>query len=383
MNTFDLILLGLVALYAASGFVHGFVLNLVEGLGLIAGGLIGVVAAPWIFGDGQPWPALLFVVGCLIVGQLIGRMAGRDVRVTAWPWRAIDAVAGAALGVVAVLAAAWALGYAVSGATIPYLSQAVRTSVILERVDRVMPTQATDVLAAFSRSLTDDVFPRYLEPFQPEVIAPAEPPDDATLALPGVRSAAGSVVKIVGSAQCGRGIEGSGFVYADGRVMTNAHVVAGVSEPIVEIDGRRVQAVPVVFDPAMDIAVLRTESLGVPALEFDTTGAPGASAAVLGYPENGPFDARAARIRDITTMRATDIYGQGEHPREAFSVRSLVRSGNSGGPLVSEEGGVYGVIFAASISDPSTGYAVTARQVAGNAQAGVTATQRVSTGGCV
>ncbi|MFD1859506.1 serine protease [Aeromicrobium camelliae] len=383
MNTLDLILLGLVALYAASGFVHGFVLNLIEGIGLIAGGLIGVVVAPWIFGGGQPLLALLFVVGCLLAGQFIGRLAGRDFRVKEWPWRAVDAVAGAALGVAAVLAAAWALGYAVSGATIPYLSQAVRTSAILERVDRVMPTQASDVLATFSRSLTDDVFPRYLEPFQPEVITSIEPPDDATLALPGVQSASGSVVKIVGSAQCGRGIEGSGFVYADGRIMTNAHVVAGVSDPIVEVDGRRVSAVPVVFDPGMDIAVLRTESLDVPALEFDTSGSAGDAAAVLGYPENGPFDARAARIRDVTTMRATDIYGQGEHPREAFSVRSLVRSGNSGGPLVSEEGRVYGVIFAASVSDPSTGYAVTARQAAGNAQAGIAATERVSTGGCV
>src|SRR5690606_35614036 len=122
---------------------------------------------------------------------------------------AVDAVAGAALGIVAVLAAAWALGYAVSGATIPYLSQAVRTSAILERVDRVVPSAASDVLATFSRSLTDDVFPRYLEPFEPEIITSIEPPDDATLASPGVQAAARSVVKIVGSAQCGRGIEGS------------------------------------------------------------------------------------------------------------------------------------------------------------------------------
>lgn len=383
MNTLDLILLALVALYAASGFVHGFVLNLIEGIGLIAGGLIGVVVAPWIFGDGQPLLALLFVVGCLLVGQLLGRLAGRDFRITVWPWRAFDAVAGAALGVVAVLAAAWALGYAVSGATIPYLSQAVRTSTVLERVDRVMPSAASDVLASFSRSLTDDVFPRYLEPFEREIITSIEPPDEATLALPGVQAAADSVVKIVGSAQCGRGIEGSGFVYAEGRVMTNAHVVAGVSDPIVEVDGRRLQAVPVLFDPALDIAVLRIEGLQVPSLQFDTSGSSGDAAAVLGFPENGPFDARAARIREVTTMRATDIYGQGQHPREAFSVRSLVRSGNSGGPLVSAEGRVYGIIFAASVSDSSTGYAVTADQAAADARAGVTATQRVSTGGCV
>ena len=386
MNSLDLILLGLVALYAASGFVHGFVVNLIEGIGLIAGGVIGIIVAPLIFGGGDaahPLLSLLLVGAFLLLGQFLGRLVGRDLRVAEGPWRSVDAVAGAALGVVAVLGAAWALGFAASGASLPYLSQAVRTSVILERVDRVMPSQASDVLAAFSRSLTEDVFPRYLEPFEPEVIASVEPPDEATLAQPGVRAAAGSVVKIIGSAECGRGIEGSGFVYADGRVMTNAHVVAGVSDPVVQIGGRSVDAVPVLFDAEMDIAVLRTQRLDVPNLGFDLSGAAGSEAAVLGYPENGPFDARAARIRDITTMRAPDIYGQGEHPRDAFSVRSLVRSGNSGGPLVSVSGEVYGIVFAASISDSSTGYAVTAEQAAGNARAGIEATDRVSTGGCV
>lgn len=385
MNSLDLILIVLVVIYATTGFLHGFVVNLIEGTGLIVGGVLGIALAPLLFGGGEVHPILplLLVVAGLAAGQMVGRLSGRDLRVTRAPWRSVDAIAGALLGVTAVLAAAWALGFALSGASLPYLSQAVRTSVVLDRVDRVMPSQASDVLSAFSRTLTDDVFPRYLKPFDAEVITSAEPPDEQTLARPGVQSAADSVVKVAGAARCGRGIEGSGFVYADGRIMTNAHVVAGVRDPMVEVDGQTVRAVPVLFDRQLDIAVLRTESLDVPALEFDRTGGAGDPAAVLGYPQSGPFDARAARIRERTTMQSPDIYGQGEHPREAFSVRSLVRSGNSGGPLVSDEGKVYGVVFAASVSDSSTGYAVTADQAAASARAGAAATERVSTGGCV
>ena len=117
-------------------------------------------------------------------------------------------------------------------------------------------------------------------------------------------------------------------------------------------------------------------------LTFDTGGKAGDEAAILGYPQNGPFDARAARIRGELTLRSPDIYDRGEHVRKTYSVRGLVRSGNSGGPLVSRDGGVLGVIFAASVTDSSTGYALTASQVAGAAERGSSATSRVDTGGC-
>jgi S1-C subfamily serine protease len=254
---------------------------------------------------------------------------------------------------------------------------------VLAKVNDVMPSTATDTLRAFSRTLDANLFPRYIDPFADEEIAAVGPPDAATLSQPGVQQASRSVVKIVGSAECGRGIEGSGFVYAPGRVMTNAHVVAGVDQPVVTVEGeRRLDGRVVVFDPELDLAVIATDDLGVPALRFDTQGTAGQEAAVLGYPENGPFDARAARIRSQLTLRSPDIYDRGQVLREAFSVRSLVRSGNSGGPLVSTEGTVLGVIFAASISDSSTGYAVTAEQAQDDARAGRSATQQVDTGRC-
>jgi S1-C subfamily serine protease len=189
-------------------------------------------------------------------------------------------------------------------------------------------------------------------------------------------------VKIIGVAECERGVEGSGFVYAPGRIMTNAHVVAGVDEPFIDVNGRRTRANVVLFNPRLDVAVLATGNLGLEPLDFQNTGKAGDDAAILGYPENGPFDARAARIRGELTLRSPDIYDRGQHMRRTYSVRGLVRSGNSGGPLVSRKGNVLGVIFAASVTDRSTGYALTAGQVANAAERGSTATSRVDTGTC-
>jgi S1-C subfamily serine protease len=283
---------------------------------------------------------------------------------------------------VAVLCAGWALGYSVSGTTIPYLSTASRDSMILDRVDSLMPSRATSVLRSFNEVLDANLFPRYIDPFESENIKPVGPPDTATLASAGVRKASGSVVKILGQAKCQRGIEGSGFAYSEGRIMTNAHVVAGVEDPSVVINGQRTSARVVLFDRKLDVAVLAVDGTGLAPLDFDTTGEAGQDAAILGYPENGPFDARAARIRSEMRLRSPDIYDQGQVIRETYSVRGLVRSGNSGGPLVSKDGDVLGVIFAASITDKSTGYALTASQVADDARAGITATSTVSTGGC-
>lgn len=390
MSTLDVVIAVVVLAYAVSGYVQGFVVNLVATAGLVLGGIGAIWLVPYLLDRQDPslttsLLALGLVIGSAAVGQAVGTYVGTDLRggLVGGPLRAVDAACGAVLSVVAVLVASWALGYAVSGTSIPYLANAARDSTVLARVDAVMPQAATDTLRSFSRTLDANLFPRYIDPFANEEITAVGPPDAATLGLPGVREASRSVVKIVGSAECGRGIEGSGFVYAPGRVMTNAHVVAGVDEPVVTVGGdRRVDGRVVLFDPELDLAVIATGDLGVPALDFDTSGTAGQEAAVLGYPENGPFDARAARIRTQLTLRSPDIYDRGQVMREAFSVRSLVRSGNSGGPLVSTDGDVLGVIFAASVSDSSTGYAVTAEQAQDGAREGASATEAVDTGRC-
>ena len=389
MNSLDLILILILLAYAVSGYVQGFVVNLIATVGLLVGGLLALAIVPKVLSGNTATVsssllALGLVVGAAAIGQGIGTYVGTDLRNgLKWkPLRWVDAVGGSLLSMVAVLCAGWALGYSVSGTTIPYLSTASRDSVILDRVDSVMPARATSVLRSFNEVLDANLFPRYIDPFESENIKPVGPPDTATLTSPGVRKASGSVVKILGQASCQRGIEGSGFAYSAGRIMTNAHVVAGVENPSVVINGQRSSARVVLFDRKLDVAVLAVDGTGLRPLDFDTTGETGQDAAILGYPENGPFDARAARIRSEMRLRSPDIYDKGQVVRETFSVRGLVRSGNSGGPLVSTDGDVLGVIFAASVTDKSTGYALTASQVADDARAGIDATSTVSTGGC-
>lgn len=389
MNSLDLLIILIMVAYAISGYIQGFVVNLIATTGLLLGGLLALAIVPKVLSGGMPTLsssllALGLVVGAGAIGQAVGTLIGSVLRNgLVWkPLRWVDAVAGSALSIVAVLAAAWALGYSVSGTSIPYLSTASRDSSILERVDRVMPAQATSMLRSFNEVLDSNLFPRYIDPFDSEDITQVDPPDEATLASAGVARARDSVVKILGEATCDRGIEGSGFAYADGRIMTNAHVVAGVRTPSIVIGERRVPTRVVLFDRKLDVAVLAVDGVDLRPLAFDKGAKAGQAAAILGYPENGPFDARAARIRNEMQLRSPDIYDRGEVVRETYAVRGLVRSGNSGGPLVSESGKVIGVIFAASVSDRSTGYALTASQVADDARRGAAATKAVSTGEC-
>ena len=388
MNLLDLILVLVVLGYAMSGYWQGFLVGVSATAGLLGGGLLGIVLAPVVLDgfDDSVGVSLAALAGVLVLaslGQVLGGFLGSRVRsyVTWSPARVVDAVGGAALSLIASLLVVWVLGYVISGARIPWLGNQVRNSAVLSTVDGVMPDAVTGALGSFDELVGSDLFPRFLEPFVPERIIPVAPPDSAVLRDPDVRRAAGSVVRVIGEA-CDRGLTGSGFVYAPGRVMTNAHVVAGVSELAVEVGGDRLAATVVLFDPDLDVAVLAVGGLDAPALRFDDSAQRGDSGAVLGFPENGPFAADAARIRDEQTLRSPDIYNDDTSLREVFSVRSTVRPGNSGGPLISNAGRVYGVIFAASVTAGDTGYALTASQVAGLARQGTRAEQPTSTGAC-
>jgi S1-C subfamily serine protease len=209
-------------------------------------------------------------------------------------------------------------------------------------------------------------------------------PDPRLAASPIVQRAREQVLKITGEApSCGRRIEGTGFVYAPDRVMTNAHVVAGVRNPKVEISrGRTLDARVVVYDSNRDIAVLAVPGLGRTPLRFGGRARAGADAIVVGYPQDGPFTPVAARVAAIQKARGQNIYQSGTVTREIYSLKAQVLPGNSGGPLLAPDGTVYGVIFAAAADDPDIGYALTAGEVAGDARRGETATERVSTHGC-
>ena len=389
MNFLDWFLVVLVLAYAVSGYWQGFIAGAFATAGLLLGGLLGIWLAPKLLGNAEPalWVSLgaLFVVLiCASFGQAILQYAGAKIRsrITWQPARALDAVGGAALSMAAVLVVAWALGVAVSGAKLPWASREVRGSVVLNRVNGVMPTQAVTALNSFNDVVGSSFFPRYLEPFAKERIIDVGPPPSGIARDPDVQRAQNSVFKVRGENSCQRGVEGSGFLYAPGRVMTNAHVVAGVSKPVVLADGQEQPATVVYYNPNIDIAVLAVDVHG-PVLRFDRTVVPPkTAAAVLGYPQDGPFNVQPARVRGEQRLRSPDIYGKGTVVREVYSLRSLVRPGNSGGPLVSSAGKVLGVIFAASVTDTDTGYALTAGQVSDAAAAGLTRHNGVGTGDC-
>ena len=389
MNVLDWLLIVLVLAYALSGYWQGFVTGAFATTGLVLGGLLGVWLAPIVLGDANPslfvsLGALFLVILAASIGQAILQFSGARVRdrITWQPVRALDAVGGAALSAVAVLLVSWALGVAVAGAGLGGVSPMVRNSAVLAWVDHRLPDSADGVLNAFNNVVGTTFFPRYLEPFAPERIVEVGPGPRRLLTDPDVQDAAPAVLTVRGENDCGRGVEGTGFVYSPGRLMTNAHVVAGVDDPEVVVNGSSVQAEVVYYNPDLDVAVLELDTSGVPSLEFDREAKQEDGVAILGYPQDGPFNVQPGRIRAEQRLRSPNIYGDGTVIREVFSLRGLVRPGNSGGPIVSSAGDVVGVVFAASVTDRDTGYAITADQVARSATTGISNDSPVSTGDC-
>lgn len=389
MNVLDWCLVALVGIYALSGYWQGFITGAFATAGLLCGGLFGVWVAPVALGDAKPslWVslgALFIVILAASIGQALLQFVGSRLRARIkWqPVRAVDAIGGAALSAVAVLLVSWALGVAISGSRIGAITPIVRDSTVLAEVDEVLPDQASEVLGAFNNVVGTTFFPRYLEPFAPERIVEVGPGPQRLLTDPDVVDAQPSVLKVRGSNNCGSGVEGSGFLYSPDRLMTNAHVVAGVDNPEVEINGSSVPATVVVYNPEIDVAVLALDDADLPHLVFEKEAEPSDGIAVLGYPQDGPYDVQTGRIRSQQRLRSPDIYGEGTVLRDVYSLRALIRQGNSGGPIVNSAGDVVGVIFAASVTDQDTGYALTAEQIAESAARGVTTSGEVDTGNC-
>jgi S1-C subfamily serine protease len=251
-------------------------------------------------------------------------------------------------------------------------------------VDRVLPAQAQALSNALRNTVDTNGFPNVFGGLAPTRARDVSPPDPALAGSQVVVNGERSVVKVLGTApSCSRRIEGSGFVYAQDRVMTNAHVVAGTKSITVELGGERHTGRVVVYDPKRDLAVLYVPGLSAPALRFAPHPASTqADAIVLGYPLDGPYNAQSARIRDVSQITGPDIYESGNVTREIYTIRALVRSGNSGGPLMAPNGQVLGVIFAAAADDPTTGFAVTAAEARSVATAGVDRTASTPTGNC-
>jgi S1-C subfamily serine protease len=389
VNPLDWLLVVIVLAYALSGYWQGFITGAFATAGLLLGGLFGIWLAPVALGDANPslmvsLGALFIVILSASLGQATLQFAGSRIRdrITWQPVRALDAVGGAMLSALAVLLVAWALGVAISGSRIGGVTPLVRGSAVLGEVDEVLPESAGSALQAFNDVVGTSFFPRYLEPFARERIVEVGPGPQRLLTDPDVERAEPAVVKVRGTNECDRGVEGSGFVYAENRLMTNAHVVAGIDDPEVVVGDESVDAETVYYNPDIDVAVLAFDSGGITPLAFDDQAGPEDGVAILGYPQDGPYHVEPARIRDDQRLRSPNIYGDGAVIREVFSLRGRILPGNSGGPIVTSGGAVAGVVFAASVTDHDTGYALTADQVSAAAQAGRSSSVEVSTGGC-
>ncbi|HVF19859.1 MAG TPA: MarP family serine protease [Mycobacteriales bacterium] len=389
-SVLDLVLILAMAVFGFSGYRQGFLVGVLSFGGFLGGGVLGtLVASPiaqkFASGGGRSLIGIATVLILASIGQFAGTTVGVALRrrVVGRPARTVDSVGGATVSVLGVLLVAWLLGTAAKDSTYFDISQKVRDSQILQRVDTAMPP-APEVFASFRRLLDEQGFPQVFTSLNPGATTPVPPPDPAVLNSPAVRATRNRVLKVVGVAKaCNRRLEGTGFVYARDRVMTNAHVVAGVRDPEVELgDGSRKRGRVVVFDPRRDVAVIYVPSLGLDPLVFRADARSGDDAVVVGYPEDGPFAAVAARVRDQITAVGRDIYEKSTVRREVYALRAVVRAGNSGGPLLAKDGRVYGVIFAADANDRDTGYALTAGEVAGAARTGVARTDRVDTQGC-
>jgi S1-C subfamily serine protease len=391
MDFLDLILIAICLLFGFSGYRQGFVIGVLSFAGFLGGGALGAKYASSLHSDlnvgvGPAMFGLLAVVLCAMIGQLLATVIGVAIRREfRWrPLRTADSLAGGVVSVVSVLLVAWLVGMGLAQSAAGGVAKEVRHSKILHTVDEVMPNSASTWFASFRRLLDRDGLPEVFGGIGFHRSKDVAPPNPELARSKGVRRAQPDVVKITGIASsCSRQLEGSGFVYAADRVMTNAHVVAGVTAPTVHLlDGRSLPARVVLYDPERDVAVLYVPDLGLTPLPFAGTLESGDNAIVAGYPENGGFTPRAARIRNIQDARGPDIYQSHEVTRQIYALYARVLPGNSGGPLLTTTGAVAGVVFAAAVDDSKTGYALTAKEVSHDALVGTRAVREVSTRGC-
>lgn len=392
LNVVDFIVIALAIVVGYTGWVHGFVVGLLSFAGFVGGAAAGLFLVPLLLGGFDPGLgvsilAALLVLGVASIGQGILAWAGGWVRskVSSQPARHVDAAGGTVLAVAGLLVAAWACGLAISTAAIPYASKEVRESAILGTVDDAVPISPDRLRQAFQDVAVAGGFPEVVVPWTPEPMEEVDAPSRTLHREPDVRAAAESVVKISGRAeQCSRVLEGTGFVVAPERIMTNAHVVAGVDEPVITFpEGDPLAAQVVLFDPDTDVAVLAVPDLPLAPLDFaEESPSRGDDGVVIGYPGSNPLTVASARVRGEYELLGHDIYGDGQVERAVVSLRGSVRPGNSGGPVVSTDGTVQGVIFAASMTDTNTGYALAFSEVEEMLTQAPEATDAVSTGRC-
>jgi S1-C subfamily serine protease len=359
VTAIDWIIVGFTLAMAFWGYAQGLIVGALSLVGFAAGAILGARVAPLLLEDGAESPYAPLV--SLICAAVIGGILASGLEILGFHLRrrignrlgVLDGIGGAVLLGCLALGLAWIAGaVALQTPGARELRKDVQQSEILQRLNSALPPSGP-ILNALARF---DPLPQISGPS-----ARVPPPDSKIGRDPQVQAAGESVVRVLGTA-CGLGVQGSGWVAGDGVIVTNAHVVAGQEDTTVQVQGvgPRHDADVIGFDVENDVAVLRASGVsGTPALAMNVTAAPGTSAAILGFPENGPYDVEPGRLGATATALTQDAYGRGPIRRRVTTLRGLVRHGNSGGPMVDGRGRVVATIFAAAErSGANEGYGV-------------------------
>jgi S1-C subfamily serine protease len=366
----DLVLIALLVGYLIYGYQIGLVRSLGGIVGVVLGSIGAVLLVPVVTGAVEDptlrtgailGVVLVLVVGGYWAGAAIGSaiqksMKGRGLR-------RIDRALGAVVTTIVAALVVSMLSISISALGMPAISQAIASSTVLRAINAITPVPVQSLLAQVRSATVDQSLPRIAEAFGAGTGTKAIPnvPTDT----PALNEAAKSVVRITGNAYaCGQSQSGSGFVVATDRVVTNAHVIAGVSHPVVEVrNGPALQSTVVYFDPIGDLAVLEVPGLDVRSLPTGPTVPLGSHTVSDGYPFGGPFVSIPNGVDQVGTINVDDIYGSKSYPRDVYSLSANVQEGDSGGPMLTTAGRVVGVIFAKGENTANVGYAITMKSV--------------------
>lgn len=374
--------------------------GLLAGLGSLVGLVVGALVAYWVVPLALPlvsdvltapgWRSvvviagtLVIVAGCAAIGAAIGSAARRGVDRVRLGW--LERLLGGALSVVVAALTVSLVAQTVVIAGIPLLSTAVSSSRVVRTIDALTPAPVDSALAQVRGAFLEEGLPRLGDLFGPGVVLDGgEPAPQVALDDPALNAAAQAVARISGVAYaCGTSSTGTGFVAAEDRIVTNAHVVAGVSDPVVELpDGTVREGRIVYFDPVDDLAVIAVDDIDVAPLPVADALVTGQEGVVQGYPYGGPFTMGGARVLSVGVVDVPDIHGTASAPRDIYALAAAVRPGNSGGPLLTPAGDVAGVVFARADSGEDIGYAMTPAEFAPVVAQAPALTQSVSTGSC-
>ncbi|MET4540336.1 S1-C subfamily serine protease [Arthrobacter bambusae] len=365
LTILDLALILMLLSYLIYGLRNGFMVTLGGIAGFVVGAIAAFVAVPlvsgWVTDSGWRLTATVGAAVVLIaLGHGLGTMIGRRIRhaVRIKPLHAVDRLIGGVVSVVVAALVMSMLAFSISSLGVPFVSQQLAGSRVIRYIDNITPTPVKSTMAQLRSTVIGDGIPKLIEGIGP--VTPVPVPNAST-DTPALNQAAESVLKIAGTAfECGQNQTGSGFVVSPGRVVTNAHVVAGVSQPVVEVpDGGALPGRVVYFDPQRDIAVLAVDGLQSSPLPMSADLPEGSPAAFAGYPHGGPFQSKPATVQGISTIIVPDIYGENPSPELVYKLAGDVQPGNSGGPLLTMQGEVAGLIFAKTTTDAALGFALT------------------------